>query len=385
MTPTILVLGAGYAGTAALKTLEDELDPDADLLWVSETDNHLVRHEIHRAISDPTVRDHLTLSVDEIRAAGTRFVRGEVVALDAARRRIRLRDGSTLGFDYALVALGSRTAFYGVDGLREHALTLRSLDDALAIHRTVTDAGRRASTDAPAQIVIGGGGLTGVQCAGEIARLRDAHDLPVEISVVDANERLASNYGPAVGRRLREHLRDRDVDVVTGYRIGRVDARGIYLERGGGAAYDVLVWAGGTAGPEALADATLDRRGDRLDAGATFRTSDERVFAVGDCALVDRPDGGVVPPTAEAALEGGAVAGRNLARAMRGDPLEPWSYENSGTLVSVGSAALAHDVEWLPVEAVGGPVARFCKKAAAARWIARVASWRSAATAWPDV
>lgn len=384
MTSRIVVLGAGYAGTVAIKQLEDDLvDTDVELVWVSDTDRHLVRHEIHRAISDPTVQEQLTLSIEKIKSSSTRFVCGEVVSLDIDARKIILADESVIEFDYVLVSLGSQTAFYDIDGLETHALTLGTFDDALAIHHAVIEAARDASEINPARIVVGGGGLTGIQCAGEIAALRETREIPIEVTIVEANENVASNHDSDMQAMLRRCLLARDIELATNSRIEAVDTATIHFDDRDSIDYDRLVWTGGIAGPDALADTDLDQKHGQLDTEATFETSDERIFAVGDCSLIDQEDTGMVPPTAEAAWEGGKIAGKNLARAVQDESPEPWSYTNNGTLISIGDATIAHEIKWMPMTTFGGPAARFFKKAITAKWVGLIASWRSAAQAWP--
>jgi NADH dehydrogenase len=133
-----------------------------------------------------------------------------------------------------------------------------------------------------------------------------------------------------------------------------------------------------------MSDANLENEHNRVNADATFETSDDRVFALGDSAIVDQPDG-PAPPTAQAAWQAAAVAGENVARALHGQPLSEWTHESKGTVVSVGDAAVAHDVVGVPVNTFGGPAAEVLKKAIAARWIRDAGGAARAARAWSDL
>lgn len=386
MSTKIVVLGAGYAGVGAIKQLEAEAaDIDADLIWISKDDHHLVLHEVHRVIRDPGVQTHLTIPTGAIKSSDTRFVDRKIVALDTDARTITLADGSTVEYDYVLVGLGSQTAFHGIDGLEEHALTLKSLNDALTIHENVTEAARNASEHAPVQVVVGGGGLTGIQNAGEIAAFRDMHGLPVEITLIEASEEIYSGHDPNMQAALRDRLLEHGVDIQTDTRIAAVDETKIRFEERVPMDYGLLLWAGGITGRDALSDAGLESLHDRIVAETTFETSDERVFAVGDAAFVERDGGGAVPPTAEAARDAAKIAGANVARAIRGESLETWSYSNKGVVVSVGENTVAHNIKGTTVSPFAGPAARFLEKTITARWISSIASWRLAARAWPSL
>jgi len=387
MTEKVVVLGSGYAGAGAITSLESELGGEADLTWVSNVDYHLVLHESHRCIRDPSVRQKITIPVEEIKNPGTRFVLGEVVSIDTDDRTIELADGETIDYDYLLVALGSRTAFFGIEGLAEHAHTLKSLDDALGIHEDVKRAAREASQSDPAQVVVGGAGLSGIQAAGEIAEFREDHRAPIDIHLVEGLDEIFPGNDPEIQGAIRKRLEALGVEIMTGEFIGEVDEDTVYVGEDIELPYDVLVWTGGITGRDPVRDVDLEKddRNHRINAGMNFRTADERVFAIGDCALIDQPDGNPAPPTAEAAWEAADHVGKNMARAIRGQPLDDWTFESKGTAISVGEDAVAHDVAFFPVKTFGGVLARTLKKAIAARWIASVAGPGKAAKAWPHM
>ena len=388
MTEDVVVLGSGYAGTGAIKRLESELDGEADLTWVSDIDHHLVLHESHRCIRNPDLKEKITFDISEIKSPATRFVQGRVDAIDTDERVITLADDSTVEYDYLLLGIGSKTAFFGIEGLREHSLTLKSLEDALEIHDAVTEAAREAARNDPAQVVVGGAGLSGIQSAGEIAEFRDKHRAPLEVHLVEGLDNVFPNNDPVVQAKLRKLLEEKDVEIHTGEFIGEVDDETVYVGDEKELDYDVLLWAGGITGQDAAETAAVDKdeRSNRIEAASDFRTSDERVFALGDAALIDQSDqDNPAPPTAQAAWQAAEVAGENIARAVRGEPLVEWTHEDKGTLISVGSKAVAHNVKGLPMDTFGGPAAKALKKTVAARWITTVTGFGDAAKAFPDM
>ncbi|MFW5963488.1 MAG: NAD(P)/FAD-dependent oxidoreductase [Natronomonas sp.] len=388
MTDDVVVLGSGYAGTGAVKRLESELDGEADITWVSDVDHHLVLHESHRCIRNPEVQEKITFSVSEIKSPSTRFVQGRVDAIDVEDRQITLEDDSTIDYDYLLVGFGSQTAFFGIDGLEEHSLTLKTLEDALEIHEAITEAAREASRNDPAQVIVGGAGLSGIQSAGEIAEFRDKHRAPLDIHLVEGLDNVFPNNDPVVQAKLRKLLEEKDVEIHTGEFIGEVDEETVYVGDEAELEYDVLLWTGGITGQDAAETAEVDKdeRSNRIESASNFQTSDERIFALGDAALIDQTgQEQPAPPTAQAAWQAAEVAGENIARTIRGQPLKEWEYDDKGTLISVGSKAVAHDVKGLPVDTFGGPAAKALKKTVAARWIKKVNGFADAAKAFPDM
>jgi NADH dehydrogenase len=387
MPDQVVVLGSGYAGAGTVRSLERSLDDEAEITWVSDIDYHLVLHESHRCIRDPGVREHVTIPIEDIKSPGTRFMQARVTGIDTERRVVELEDGE-LDYDYVLVGIGSRTAFFGIEGLQKHAHTLKGLDDALAIHDDLKQAAREATPEAPAQVVVGGAGLTGIQVAGEIAEFRDERGAPVEITLIEGLDEVFPGNDPSVQSALRSLLEKRDVDIVTGEFIGEVDEKRVHIADNGSYDYDMLVWTGGITGCEELESCQVekDERNLRFEVDQTFQTSDERVFAIGDAALIEQRDDDHAPPTAQAAWQAAEVAGENIARAIRDEPLEEWTYKNKGTVVSVGEDAVAHDIFIVPfVSTFGGIFAKTLKKMIAVRWIRDLTDTGTAMAAWSDM
>jgi NADH dehydrogenase len=388
MTEQVVVLGSGYGGAGAVKSLQSALDGEAEVTWVSDVDHHLVLHESHRCIRDPSIKEKVAIPIEEIKSPATEFIQGRAVDVEVDERTVHLEDGTTLDYDYVLVAIGSRTAFFGIEGLKEYAHTLKCLDDALGIHEDLERAAEEATPEDPAQVVVGGAGLSGIQTAGEVAEYRDEHGVPVDVHLVEGLDEVFPGNDPSVQNALRRRLEARDVEIMTGEFIGEVDEDTVYIGEDTELPYDVLVWTGGITGREAAENCEVDQdeRSHRLHAQQDFQTDNERVFALGDAALVDQPGDEEAPPTAQAAWQAAEVAGKNIARAIRGQPLAKWTHKDKGTVISVGESAVAHDVFIVPfVDTFGGFPAKFLKKAIAARWIRDVSSTGRALSAWSDM
>jgi NADH dehydrogenase len=386
MTTRVVVLGAGYAGAGAISTLESALGTGTELVWVSDTDYHLVLHEAHRVIRDPAVKEKITIPVEDIKSRGTEFVHDEVVDVHTDERTVELADGDELDYDYLLVGIGSETATYGIDGMAEYPLTLKNLDDALEIHEEVKAAAKEATREDPAQVVVGGAGLSGIQSAGEIAEFRDRHNAPIDITLVEALPEIFPPGDSEIQGALRHRLESANVDILTDDPITAANADSLEFGERDELDYDVFLWTGGVTGPTELADVDVDTEHNRLQTASTLQTEDDRVFAVGDCSMIEQGDDDLAPPTAQAAWQAADAAAENIARAIDDRPLQTWRYDDQGTLVSIGETAIAHDVEIgsvsAPVRTFNSAPAKVLKKSAAARWIAKITSWSRAMKAW---
>ena len=395
MATRVVVLGAGYAGAGAVKAIERDAPEDVELTWIADVDYHLVLHEVHRVIRDPAVAEDIAIPIDEVSSGGTSFIHSTVTAIDTDAQSVQLADDRAVEYDYLLVAIGTGTAFYGIEGLDEYAFELKSLEDAQSIHTAMVEAATAASPREPAEVVIGGAGLSGIQTAGEVAAYRDAHAAPLSITLIEGLDEVFPGSDPTFQGALRRRLEERDVTIMTGEFISSVDAEEVTVGSDDTAVavpYDVLVWTGGITGRPPAETATVEKneRSHRFTVDATFQSSDPHVFAVGDAAIIEQSEGATAPPTAQAAWQAAEVAGENLIRAVRGEELRPWRFNDHGMVVSVGDDAVAHAIEMpvvgeLPAATFGGVVARNLKKAIAARWIADIASYALAMRAWSSL
>jgi len=118
----------------------------------------------------------------------------------------------------------------------------------------------------------------------------------------------------------------------------------------------VLIWTGGITGQPELENVEVekDERSNRVHAGSDFTTSDDRVFAIGDTALVEQGDDDVAPPTAQAAWQGRRGRRREPRARRARRALQSWEHTDKGTVVSVGEDAVAHDVMGMPIKTFGG-------------------------------
>ncbi|SFR47215.1 NADH dehydrogenase [Halogeometricum rufum] len=334
----VLVLGAGYAGVTLARRLESCLPAEAELVVVDESDSHLVQHEVHRVIRHPSLAETIRVPLGQLfDRAEVRVARVE--GIDREARTVHLDGGTTLDYDYAAVCLGSATAYYGLPGVEEYSLPLKSVADAEAIRESFLAAA--AANDA-VNVVVGGAGLSGVQTAGELAALADEEDVTASITVVEQLEDVAPNFPRNFREAVRDELEARCIDVRTGTTVQRATAEAVETDAGT-FAYDTFVWTGGIAGQAAMA-------GDRPTVRSDLRL-DARTFVVGDAARIVDADGEAVPASASAALREANTVAKNVARLVRhetdADPddfaprMEPYRFDVPGWIVSVGDGAVA--------------------------------------------
>ncbi|HEX6972572.1 MAG TPA: FAD-dependent oxidoreductase, partial [Limnochordia bacterium] len=277
---------------------------------------------------------------------------GRIIAIDPAAKRVTLADGTVLRADALAIALGSRPADYGIPGLTEHALTLGSLADALAVRAAVEALVARAAAGRRTRIVIGGGGVTGVQLAGELAarwRQRARRErIPagaLEIAVIEAGTRLMNGVHPALAGRAARILTSLGVGVRLRTRLSAVGPGWVSVEGSDGQrrhSCDAFVWTGGVqANPLIGRSLRTDPQGRALVDETLQAVAAPGVFVLGDNARAVRlGEARPVPPTAQAAVEQAELVAYNLAALAAGDDgrMRPYRGRQKGFVVSVGPA-----------------------------------------------
>lgn len=279
----------------------------------------------------------------------SRYRHGTVTTIDTERRHVVLADGTTLPWDYLVLATGATVNHFGVPGAAEHSLSLYTRTDAISLRdRLMSLLEQRASgaRSGDVTMVVVGGGATGVEVAGTLAELRSTAlavafpEIPPEHVHVVLVEQAPVLLGPfhesSQAYSLRA-LRARGVDVRLGATIEAVEDGAVRLAGGERLPADLTVWAAGVRVPEGVSASGLPQgRGGRILVDPDLRVQGhERIFAVGDVALTDPP----VAQLANPALQAGAHAGDQIRALLEGRPTEPFRYRDLGTMATIGRRA----------------------------------------------
>jgi NADH dehydrogenase len=362
----VVVLGAGYAGVAAVRDLETALPDDVDLTLVDERETHLIQHLIHRAVREPELADQLRIPITEL-LDRAQHRQARVTALDPDAGTVAFEEGS-LSYDVGVVSLGARTAFYGLDGVREHATPLKRLEHAAQIREEFGD------VPADGRVVVCGAGLSGIQIAGELAALGRERGASPEVLLLEQESTVAPNFPEQFRAAVADELAEQGVTVRTDATVTRADNGTLDVE-GKQLGYDQLLWTGGIAGGEAM-------RGRRPTVRADLRLG-ERSLAAGDAVRVIDADGQPAPASAQTAVRQAKVAARNANRLVEyrseGGSFEPrldrYRYDGLGWVVSVGDGTVAQ----VGGSVLKGSAARAVKTTVAAGYLGQLGAVESAA------
>jgi NADH dehydrogenase len=369
---TIVIVGGGAGGLELATRLGDSAGKAgrARVILVDRWPAHFWKPLLHTVASG--ARDPQQCEIEySAQAAGHHFEfsQGEVRAIDRHSHTIELApwladDGREvlparqIKYDKLVLALGSVTNFYGVPGAEENVLTLDSVAEAEVFRKRFIGACIQASArkahgnadGAAVNIVIVGGGATGVELAGELSHTArtlakyHVHALDpvrdVRIRLIERGEYLLPHLHRRLSRRAVRHLRSLGIEVHTNTAVSSVRPDGLVDSTGTVHASAITVWAAGVEAPALCAqlDLSVNRLRQIVVSPTLQAVSDPDIFAIGDCANFVCPVAGVVPPRAQAAHQQAMF----LAQALDQDqdaPLPSFKYHDHGSFVSLGPLA----------------------------------------------
>jgi len=347
----VVVIGGGFAGLAAARALARA---PVDVTLVDRKNHHVFQPLLYQVAAAGLSPAEIASPIRRIlrRQANVRVLLGDVVAIDPKAKRVRLADSGELGYDFLILAAGATHSYFGHDAWERHAPGLKTIEDALEIRRRALLAFEQAERceDAEARrqwltFAVIGGGPTGVEMAGafaEIARhslVRDFRRIDpraARVVLIEAGPRLLQSYPEDLSRKAQAQLEALGVQVWVGSAVTGLDEASVEVG-GDRLAARTIVWAAGVQGSPLARSlgVWLDRSG-RVRVEADLRVPGHpSAFVIGDLAAFEQ-DGRAVPGVAPAAIQMGAHAGTNVARAVRGEPLVPFRYKDKGSLATVG-------------------------------------------------
>ncbi|MGH2499957.1 MAG: NAD(P)/FAD-dependent oxidoreductase, partial [Candidatus Limnocylindria bacterium] len=351
----VVVVGGGFAGLHLIRRLDGRLRRgEAEITLVDRNNYHLFTPLLYQVATGELPAHAVAYPLRRVAArAGFQFRQSEVEAIDVEARLVRTADGP-LPYDHVVVAPGSVTNDYGIAGVREHALAVKSLADAHAVRRRILAAFERAAIEgdlakrrALLAFVLIGAGPVGVELASSMRDLMDHTLRPmypqldfardITIVLMDGADRVLPQMDERLARIALRRLEQQRVRVVLRAPVSEV-GRGAVRTRDG-ARFDgaTIVWAGGVKVSPLVAALPLPRAKDgRLAVDATFRVGGrDDVLCFGDAASFEHR-GGPLPQLAQVAVLQAPTVARNLARLVRGEPLAAYHHRPKGDLVALG-------------------------------------------------
>ena len=378
---SVLVLGGGLAGVACALELGDQ---GVEVTLVDRNDYHQFQPLLYQVASsqlpaEDIARPHRTIFKDH---TTVRVVRAAVTAADLSARTLTLADGRTLTGSHLVLAAGAQPNFFGVPGAAEHAFPLYSVVDAerlrLHLQRLLQNAIDAPTSRDPGDldVVVVGGGPTGVETTGALAELMDAlHqsgrlEAPSQIRLVDRGPALLGQFSEKAHGYALKKLTRAGADVRLGVGVTAVHPDRVEFDDGSTISARTVVWGGGESGASIAQGAgPAPGRGGRLDVLPDLTVPGfPGTYAIGDVANIPSSDTEhpALPQLGSVAQQAGKWAAKNILRERDGKTTRPFVYQDKGIMAMIGrNAAVAevgkhrHQVEgplafaaWLGVHAM---------------------------------
>ncbi|MBI3639305.1 MAG: NAD(P)/FAD-dependent oxidoreductase [Thaumarchaeota archaeon] len=358
----ILILGGGFGGVEVLKKVQDifEDDVNINISLVSEDNFFLFTPMLPEVSSGMIESRHITTPVRTF-CRRAKFYEAKVDSVDLKNKSViisRLFDMKKreLKYDYLVLALGSKTNYFGNKNLEKYALTIKTLADAMTIRNHVIAMLESADQEDDVTLkeklltfVVVGGGFSGVETVGEINDFiresaenfyRSIDPKKIRIILVSSGPRILPEVGEELGDYAANFLNKAGIEILTSTKVVDVGKDFVLLDNKTNMPCNTLIWAGGVAIDPVVSnlDCEHDKIG-RVTVDEYLRVKNHpNVFALGDCAsIIDTVSGKPYPPTAQHAIREAKIVFENLVSSIKGTKTKNvFSYKSKGTMATIG-------------------------------------------------
>ena len=343
--PRVVILGAGFGGLTAARALAK----NADVTLVDRHNFQTFLPLLYQVSTAALAADHVVHPVrGALRKSGVKFRMGSPISVDHKNRTVKLDSSEVLEFDHLIVALGSATADFGVPGVTEHGLGMKSVHEALMIRAEVMRRFEdlcRFEDDTRLSIAVVGGGPTGVEMAGALAELKRgplkndmAHAADhMDIYLIEAGPRILPMFSEKLSARAESDLHKLGVFVKTNTAVREIKPRQIIVKEGDPIPAEVTIWAAGVKGEPIAGLLNLPIVGTRIDTDENLEVKHyPNIWAIGDINGTKGADGRFLPMVAPVALQQGKWVAQQILRKGAGKPLLPFTYLDKGSMATIG-------------------------------------------------
>lgn len=356
--PHVVVVGAGFAGLAAVRALK------RSPVRVTLVDRHAYstfQPLLYQVATGAVNPGDITYGARSFVAGipDAQFRKGSVLEIDPDRRVLRLDVGPDLTYDYLVLANGVTTNYFGVPGAPEHAYPIYTRAEALAVRdRMIGYLDHIAATGEAdgAAVVVVGGGATGVEMAGTLAELRNSV-LPsrypelnpdhVKVVLVEMTDQVLGPFPASLRKYAAEQLVKRGVELRLGATVKEVRYDRVLLGDDTELGAQMTIWATGVAAHDTVASWGLPQgKNGRIVVDSDLRVpSHPEILVAGDIGVIDDDP---LPQLAQPAIQTGTHAGRTVAAIVAGEPTRRFRYIDKGTMATIGRGSAVADIKHGP-------------------------------------
>lgn len=361
--PKVVILGAGFGGLTAARAL----DSIADVTLVDRHNFQTFLPLLYQVSTAGLAADHVAYPVrGALRKTKVKFRMGSPISVDHKNKSVKLDSSEVLAFDYLIVALGSATNDFGITGVAENTLGMKTVNEALNIRSEIMRRFEdlcRFEDDTRFSIAVVGGGPTGVEMAGAIAELKrgpltsDSANAAknIDVYLVEAGSRVLPALSPKLSERTKKDLEKLGVKVLTNAAVKEVKPRQIIFADGSKIPSEVTVWAAGVKGEPAMKKLSVPEENGRIAVDPTLQvTNYPYIFAIGDIAGAKGNDGRFLPMVAPVAMQQARFVAKQIERLSKNQALQTFKYVDKGSMATIGRHKAVVEVKGIRI---GGALA----------------------------
>ena len=361
--PKVVILGGGFGGLAAARALYK----DADVTVVDRHNYQTFLPLLYQVSTAGLAADHVAYPIrGALRKTSVKFRMASPINIDHRNKEVKLDSSEILKFDHLIVALGSVTADFGSPGVKEFALGMKSVSEALTIRAEIMRRFEdlcRFEDDTKFSVTVIGGGPTGVEMAGAIAELirgplkSDQAQVAknINVTLIEAGPRLLPPFATSLSARTKKDLEKLGVKVLLNTAVKELAHRKIFLKDGTSLQSEVTIWAAGVKGADAMKDLNLPIEANRVAVEPTMQVKNyPYLWALGDIAGAKGKDGAPLPMVAPVAIQQGKFIAKQIKRISQNKKLEHFKYLDKGSMATIGRNKAVVQVRWFKL---AGPLA----------------------------
>ncbi len=351
----VVIVGAGFGGLACAKKLRKSAAYSVTL--IDRNPYQLFSPLLYQVATASLPEDDIAFPV-RTAYREVQFIRAEVTNVDTGAKTLTLSTGKTLSYDDLVLAVGSEGTTFGIPGVAEHTLQMKSVAHARDIRRSLLRTYEAVEDGVlpieSLNVVIVGGGPTGVELAGAVRELQGeikrefAHIAPqATVTLLEAGPRLLPSFQPSSSEHARKALTKMGVNVRVDAAVTEATSRSLRLKDGEELVAGTRIWAAGVVAPPHWKFLGESDRGNRLKVNPQLQLNDS-LWVVGDAANFADAEGKPLPMIAPVAIQQGRHVARQMLRRERNEALEPFKYRDKGQMATIGRRKAVVEVRpWL--------------------------------------
>lgn len=360
MEERVVIVGGGFAGISAAKKLADS---NFEVIIADKSNHHLFQPLLYQVATAALSPGDIAIPIRAIfsKKKNIRVLLGEVTAVDKEKNVLSFKDGSTLSFDYLVMAPGAQYNYFGNDNWEKHAPGLKSLSNALDIRERILLSLEKAEQISDPEkrkpyltYVVIGGGPTGVEMAGSIAEIakrnmmRDYRNFKkgeTQIHLVEAAPGILNGFDEPLPEKGHETLEKMGVNVLLNSPVQDIKKNGVQL-KDRFIETPNIIWAAGVSASPLLntLEAETDRGGRVKVKPDLSLPGYSHIFVAGDAAYLEDENGKPLPGLAPVALQQGKYLGDLIKNRKKETDPKPFKYVDKGTMATIGRAKAVADI-----------------------------------------